>query len=345
MFGIPITPFATLQCHGHGKLRLYLAAFSRFTIPLVGLGLRLFRAIPQESSLVIHASQTILCLGVPRHRGQPQPMRTHFGVHGHAIAFHQMSAKIVLRGHTSLLSCRAVPANGFGGIRSGAAGFNQAQGKIVLGGHVALLSRFAKPIGCRTFIVIATFPRSAHFREGKLRLAEALLRSLLKKISGCTRFGRRATTVTQPNAEVVLGCGQSLLGRLAKPANRLSFIRFHSEPFGETNSQAVLSCRHILFSSLTGPFVRLGQILHHTFTLPKMPCQIPLAGGHALLCGATKPFHSLLRLGVLQSFAGQQQPQIVLRRSKILLSGFAIPFDGLGDFLGAVFGRAQFDTH
>ena len=37
---IRLAAFAALQSHGHGKLRLYLTALSRLTIPLVGLGLR-----------------------------------------------------------------------------------------------------------------------------------------------------------------------------------------------------------------------------------------------------------------------------------------------------------------
>ena len=163
-------------------------------------------------------------------------MRAHFGVHRHAIAFHQMSAKIVLRGHASLLCRRTVPANGLRGIRRGAARFDQAQGEIVLGGHMALLSRLSIPTASRAFIMIAAFSGGAHFREGKLRFAEACLSRLLKKIPGRIRFGRCATTVPQPNAEVVLSSGQSLLGRLAKPADGLGFFRLHPEPLGETNA-------------------------------------------------------------------------------------------------------------
>ena len=98
---------------------------------------------------------------------------------------------------------------------------------------MALLSRLSIPTASRAFIMIAAFSGGAHFREGKLRFAEACLSRLLKKIPGRIRFGRCATTVPQPNAEVVFSSGQSLLSRLTKPANRLSFIRLHSEPLGE----------------------------------------------------------------------------------------------------------------
>ena len=97
-----------------------------------------------------------------------------------------------------------------------------------------------------------------------------------EEFAGGDQIGLSTPAIAKARGEVILRVQLTLLDGLAKPTNRLSFIRLHSDAIGETIAHKILRKGIAALGHLEHPAKRLRDVGFHPFALEQMKRQIAL---------------------------------------------------------------------